>query len=87
MVTVAVLLVGGWGVWRWQQRRAAEPLRASGARSIGKRGAPTSRDGGLMLVTLAQKDRSVGLSSTVDIENDPQWEGCATPGRSAPAAS
>jgi hypothetical protein len=27
-----------------------------------------------MLVTLAQKDRNVGLSSTVSIESDPQWQ-------------
>jgi len=74
MVTVALLLVGGWGVWRWRERRAADLSGIWRAR-IGLRGAPTSREGGLMLVTLAQKDRSVGLSSTVGIENDPQWEG------------
>ena len=74
MATVALLLVGGWGAWRWQQRRAANLSGIWRAR-IGLRGAPTSREGGLMLVTLAQKDRSVGLSSTVGIETDPQWQG------------
>ena len=74
MVTVALLLIGGWGLWRWQQRRAADLSGVWRAR-IGLRGAPTSREGGLMLVTLAQKGRSVGLSSTVGIETDPQWEG------------
>ncbi|MCE9659166.1 MAG: hypothetical protein K8R60_11445 [Burkholderiales bacterium] len=73
MVTVAALLVGGWGVWRWQQRRAANLTGVWHGR-IGLRDAPTSREGGLMLVTLSQKNRSVGLSSTVGIENDPQWE-------------
>ena len=74
MATVALLLVGGWGAWRWQQRRAANLSGIWRAR-IGLRGAPTSREGGLMLVTLAQKDCSVGLSSTVGIETDPQWQG------------
>ena len=73
MVTVAALLVAGWGVWRWQQARAANLTGIWQAR-IGLRDAPTSREGGLMLVTLAQKDRAVGLSSTVSIEADPQWQ-------------
>jgi len=74
MATVALLLAGGWGLWRWQQHRAANLSGIWRAR-IGLRGAPTSREGGLMLVTLAHKDRSVGLSSTLAIETDPQWEG------------
>ncbi len=73
MVSVGLLLVGGWGFWRWQQRRAAN-LTGLWHGRIGLRGAPTSREGGLMLVTLAQKDRNVGLSSTVGIETDPQWD-------------
>jgi len=72
MVGVAALLVAGWGVLRWQQRRAAN-LSGVWRGRIGLRDAPTSREGGLMLVTLAQKDRNVGLSSTVSIETDPQW--------------
>ncbi|MEO5883621.1 MAG: hypothetical protein ABIQ06_14475 [Caldimonas sp.] len=74
MVMVALVVAGGWGVWRWQQRRAAN-LSGNWRARIGPRGAPTSREGGPMLVTLVQKDRSVGLSSTVGIENDPQWQG------------
>jgi hypothetical protein len=74
MVTVGLLLVGGWGAWRWHQRRAAN-LTGIWRGRIGLRGAPTSGEGGLMLVTLAQKDRNVRLSSTVGIETDPQWEG------------
>ena len=73
MVTVAALLVAGWGLLRWQQRRAAD-LTGVWRGRIGLRDAPTSREGGLMLVTLAQKDRSVGLSSTISIETDPQWQ-------------
>jgi len=74
MATVGLLLVGGWAGWRWQQRRAAN-LTGIWQGRIGLRGAPTSREGGLMLVTLSQKNRNVGLSSTVGIEADPQWEG------------
>ena len=73
MVTVGLLLVGGFGLWRWRQRRAAN-LSGVWRERIGLRGAGTSREGTLMLVTLAQKDRSVGLASTVGIETDPQWE-------------
>jgi hypothetical protein len=73
MATVAVLLVGGWGVWRWQQRRAAN-LTGIWRTRIGLRGAPTSSEGPLMLVTLEQKDRRIGLASTVGIAEDPQWE-------------
>lgn len=73
MVTVGALLVAGWGALRWQQRRAAD-LTGVWRGRIGLRDAPTSREGGLMLVTLAQKDRNVGLSSTVSVETDPQWQ-------------
>src|SRR5205085_1192851 len=41
---------------------------------IGLSGAPTSREGGQMLFSLTQKGNNVGLSSTVGIENDPQWQ-------------
>ena len=73
MVTVAALLVAGWGVWRWQQRRSAN-LTGIWRTRIGLRGAPTSSEGPLMLVTLEQKDRKIGLASTVGIADDPQWE-------------
>ena len=73
MATVGLLLFGGWGVWRWRQRRPAN-LSGIWLGQIGLRGAPTSREGGLMRVTVTQKDRTVRLSSTVGIENDAQWK-------------
>jgi len=73
MVAVGLLVAGGWGAWRWRQRRPAN-LSGIWRGQIGLRGAPTSREGGLMRVTVTQKDRRVGLSSTVGIETDPQWK-------------
>ncbi len=57
MVAVGLLVAGGWGVWRWRQRRAAN-LSGIWRGQIGLRGAPTSREGGLMRVTVTQKDRT-----------------------------
>jgi len=73
MVAVGLLVAGGWGVWRWRQRRAAN-LSGIWRGQIGLRGAPTSREGGLMRVTVTHKDRRLGLASTVGIETDPQWK-------------
>lgn len=74
IAAIAVLALGGWGLWRWRQRRAAllsGPWRAR----IGARGAPTSREGELMIVTLAQDGDNLRLaSSAVDIEHNPEWE-------------
>ncbi len=74
LVALAVLAVGGWSFWRWRQKRAAllsGPWRAR----IGAPGAPTSRQGELMIFTLAQEGENLRLTSgAVDIEHDPQWE-------------
>ena len=74
VVAIAVLGLGGWGLWRWRQKRAAllsGPWRAR----IGTRGAPTSREGELMIVTLVQDGENLRLtSSALDIEHDPEWE-------------
>jgi hypothetical protein len=74
LAALAVLAAGGWSFWRWRQRRAAllsGPWRAR----IGAPGAPTSREGELMIFTLAQQGESLRLtSSAVDIEHDPAWE-------------
>ncbi len=74
IAAVAVLALGGWGLLRWRQRRAAMltgPWRAR----IGARGAPTSRGGELMIFTLAQDGDNLRLaSSAVDIERNPEWE-------------
>jgi hypothetical protein len=72
-VGAALLLLGGWGVWRWQQRRPPN-LAGSWRAQIGRPGAPTSRDGPLMIVKLKQTDRRVSLISTLDVASDPAWE-------------
>lgn len=70
----ALLAFGGWGLVRWREQRAANlsgPWRAR----IGARGAPSSRDGELIQVTLAQKGNALRLaSSAVDIEHNPEWQ-------------
>jgi hypothetical protein len=87
LATIAVVLAGGWGAWRWWQRPTDRPLGRL-AHAHRPRGAPSSRDGTPMLVTLTQKDRSVVLVSIVGIANDPAMgRACARPGRSAPASS
>jgi hypothetical protein len=71
---LALLGLGGWGFWRWRQRRAAN-LSGRWSARIGVRGAPSSRDGELVLVTLQQLGRTLTLaSSAVDIERDPDWQ-------------
>jgi hypothetical protein len=70
----AVLLLGGWGLLRWRQQRAASLAGAWNTR-IGARGAPSSRDGEPMVLTLTQKGRNLVLSSgPIDIGRDPEWE-------------
>ena len=74
IAAVAVLALGGWGLLRWRQRRAAM-LTGPWRTRIGARGAPTSREGELMIVTLAQEGDTLRLaSSAVDIERNPEWE-------------
>ena len=74
IAAVAVFALGGWGLLRWRQRRAAM-LTGPWRTRIGARGAPTSRGGELMIVTLAQDGDNLRLaSSAVDIERSPDWE-------------
>ena len=71
---LALLGLGGWGVWRWRQKKAAN-LSGRWSARIGARGAQTSRDGELVLVALQQLDHKLTLaSSAVDIERNPDWE-------------
>ena len=60
--------------WRRQEKKAASlagPWRAN----IGKKGAPTSRDGEIVNVTIEQNGESLRVaSSAVDIEQDPDWK-------------
>ena len=75
VAAVALLAIGGWSAWRWQQRRAATSLSGPWRARIGARGAPNSRDGELMIFTLDQDGQSLRLaSSAVDIERNPEWQ-------------
>ncbi|MGZ5203695.1 MAG: toll/interleukin-1 receptor domain-containing protein [Caldimonas sp.] len=74
LAAFALLAFGGWEFMRWREQRAANlsgPWRAR----IGARGAPSSRDGEQLLVTLEQKGNQLRLASNaVDIEHNPEWE-------------
>jgi hypothetical protein len=71
---LALLGLGSWGYWRWRRQRAAD-LSGRWSAHIGARGAQSSRDGALVLMTLQQVGRKLTLaSSAVDIEHDPAWE-------------
>jgi len=70
----AVLLVGGGiAAWRWHEKTAAS-LAGRWRANIGKKGAPTSRDGEIVNVTIEQNGESLRVaSSAVDIAQDPDW--------------
>ncbi|MEP7301399.1 MAG: toll/interleukin-1 receptor domain-containing protein [Caldimonas sp.] len=75
LVAVGMLALSGWGFWQWRQRRGTN-LSGTWRTRIGLRGAPSSRDGELVLVTLEQKGRDLSFaSSAVDIERNPEWQG------------
>jgi TIR domain len=73
---VAAVLIGAgaFAGWRWYENEAAS-LAGRWRASIGKRGATTSRDGEVVIVTIEQNGASLRLaSSAVDIERDPDWQ-------------
>ena len=71
---VAVALGGGLAAWRWQESKPAS-LAGKWRASVGKRGANTSRDGEIVIVTFEQTGKSLKVaSSAVDIERDPDWQ-------------
>jgi TIR domain len=71
----ALLGLGGWGIWRWRKRQAANLSGAWSAR-IGARGAPDARGGTFVILTLDQHGRKLTLASaSVDIQRDPDWQG------------
>jgi hypothetical protein len=71
---VAVVLGGGFAAWRWQESRPPS-LAGRWRVSVGKRGATSSRDGEVVMVTFQQAGDSLKVaSSAVDIERDPDWQ-------------
>ncbi len=69
-----LLVVGGWGAWRWRRRHTAD-LSGRWRVRIGALGAPSARDGGAMFITLEQAGQKLALaSSAVDIEREPDWQ-------------
>jgi hypothetical protein len=71
----ALLIAGaGYAAWRWHENEAAS-VAGRWRASVGKRGATTSRDGEVVIVTIEQTGASLRLaSSAVDIERDPDWQ-------------
>jgi len=74
----AVVLAGaGFAGWRWLEHGRRRPPNLAGRwrASVGKRGATTSRDGDIVMMTIAQEGAKLRItSSAVDIERDPDWE-------------
>jgi hypothetical protein len=71
---LALLGLGSWGFWRWRRRRRVD-LSGRWSARIGARGAPSSRDGELVVLELHQAGRKLALaSSAVNIERDPDWQ-------------
>ncbi|MBV9892436.1 MAG: hypothetical protein JO090_16330, partial [Rhizobacter sp.] len=73
----AVVLAGGIAGWRWQRHEKNKgPNLAGRWRAIvGRRGATSSRDGEVIMVSIAQEGAKLRItSSAVDIERDPDWE-------------
>lgn len=74
----AVLVAcGGWAAWLWSEaeKKKGPNLAGRWRVSVGKRGATTSRDGDVVMVTIAQDGVKLRIaSSAVDIERDPDWE-------------
>jgi hypothetical protein len=71
---VAVALGAGLAAWRWQESKGPN-LAGKWRASVGKRGATSSRDGEVVIVTFQQAGGSLKVaSSAIDIERDPDWQ-------------
>jgi hypothetical protein len=75
----AVLVAGGaTAAWRWyeiEEKKKGPKLAGRWRVSVGKRGATTSRDGEVVMVTIVQEGAKLRIaSSAIDIEHDPDWE-------------
>ena len=74
LAAVFLVAAAGWGFWRWRKRHA-DSLSGPWRTRIGARGAQTSREGELMIVTLDQDGQDLNLkSNAVDIERNPEWQ-------------
>jgi hypothetical protein len=70
----AVVLGAGFAAWRWQEGKGPN-LAGKWRASVGKRGATSSRDGEIVMITFQQTGTSLKVaSSAVDIERDPDWQ-------------
>jgi len=80
IAAIGVVVVGGGilAAWRWyeaEKEKKGPNLAGRWRASVGKRGAPTARDGDVVMVTIAQEGKNLRIaSSAVDIERDPDWE-------------
>jgi hypothetical protein len=75
----AVLVAGGAAAaWHWyekEEKKKGPKLAGRWRVSVGKRGATTSRDGEVVMVTIVQEGVKLRIaSSAIDIEHDPDWE-------------
>lgn len=71
---VAVTLGAGFAAWRWQEGKGPK-LAGKWRASVGKRGATSSRDGEIVMVTFEQSGNGLKVaSSAVDIERDRDWQ-------------
>lgn len=71
---VAVTLGAGVAAWRWQESKGPN-LAGKWRASVGKRGATSSRDGEIVVVTFEQSGNAPTVaSSAVDIERDGDWQ-------------
>lgn len=71
---VVVALGAGFAAWRWQENKGPN-LEGKWRASIGKRGATSSRDGEIVMVTFQQAGTGLKVaSSAVDIEHDDDWQ-------------
>ncbi len=80
LAAIGAVVLAGAGItgWRWlehEEKKKGPKLAGRWRASVGKRGATTSRDGDVVMVTIAQEGARLRItSSAVDIERDPDWE-------------
>ena len=71
---VAVVVGAGFAAWRWRDSKGPN-LAGKWRASVGKRGATSSRDGEVVMITFEQSGMGLKVaSSAVDIERDPDWQ-------------
>jgi hypothetical protein len=78
LAAVGALMAAGGVVaaWQWQEakKKTGPSLSGRWRVSVGKRGATSSRDGEVVMVTVVQQGANLRIaSSAVDVERDPDW--------------